>query len=149
VTLFKAPQPLIRNQFKSVFLAGSIDSGSAANWQQEVCNYFSNADINLYNPRRDDWNNTWIQKIENAEFKNQVNWELAAMQQADLIIMNFLPGSKSPVTMLELGLYAHSKKLIVCCPDEFYRSGNVHIICKNYHIPLFKNLNQLLQSIKN
>ena len=48
--------------------------------------------------------------------------------------------------MLELGL--HVKDCIyVCCPDEFYRSGNIHIICERYNIPLFKDLNELLNNI--
>lgn len=145
--IFKAPEPLIFNGHPSIFLAGSIDMGASEDWQRKVCNYFAGTDKNIYNPRRDDWDSSWEQKIANPQFNQQVNWELAAMEKADLIIMNFLPDSKSPVTLLELGLHANSKKLIVCCPDAFYRSGNVHIVCKNYQIPLFKNLDQLLSSI--
>ena len=122
--------------------------GAAEDWQSNVCDYFADSNKNIYNPRRDDWDNSWEQTIENDSFNQQVNWELTAMEKADLIIMNFLPDSKSPVTLLELGLHANSKKLLVCCPDAFYRSGNVHIICNNYQIPLFKNLDQLLRSIK-
>ncbi|MGG9964010.1 nucleoside 2-deoxyribosyltransferase domain-containing protein [Ferruginibacter sp. SUN106] len=147
--VFKAPEPLIQNQYSAVFLAGSIDMGTAQDWQAEVCNHFSDTDKNIYNPRRDDWDNSWEQKIDNPQFNQQVNWELSAMEKADLIIMNFLPGSASPITLLELGLHAGSKKLVVCCPDDYYRRGNVHIVCNNYNIPLFKNLDELLESIKN
>ena len=123
--------------------------GTADDWQTKVCNHFSDTDKNIYNPRRDDWDSSWKQSIDDPQFNQQVNWELSAMQKADLIIMNFLPGSQSPVSLLELGLHANSKKLLVCCPDEYYRSGNVHIVCENYNIPLFKNIDQLLVSIKN
>jgi len=146
--VFKAPEPIEINQYSSVFLAGSIDMGKADNWQTEVCNHFSGTDKNIYNPRRDDWDNSWKQHIDNADFNQQVNWELAAMEKADMIITNFLPCSSSPITLLELGLFALSKKLMVCCPDEYYRSGNVHIVCNNYGIPLYKKLDQLLESIK-
>jgi Nucleoside 2-deoxyribosyltransferase like len=146
--LFKSPMPIIENQFASIFLAGSIDMGEAADWQTETCNYFTNSNANIYNPRRNDWDSSWEQKIENAQFNEQVNWELNGMDKASLIIMNFLPNSKSPITLLELGLYASSKKIMVCCPDEFYRSGNVQIVCKNYNIPIFKTMNELLNNIK-
>jgi hypothetical protein len=147
VRIFKAPESLIFNEYPSIFLAGSIDMGAAEDWQRKVCDHFAGTNKNIYNPRRDDWDSSWEQKIENPQFNQQVNWELMAMEKADLIIMNFLPDSKSPVTLLELGLHANSKKLMVCCPDAFYRSGNVHIVCRNYQIPLFKNLDQLLRSI--
>ncbi len=140
--------PLIENQFASIFLAGSIDMGEAADWQMETCNFFANSNVNIYNPRRDDWDNSWEQSVNNPQFKEQVNWELNAMNKADLIIMNFLPQSKSPITLLELGLYADSNKIMVCCPDEFYRSGNVHIVCENYKIPIFKTMNELLNNTK-
>ena len=145
--IFKSPEPLSFDQYPSVFLAGSIDMGTAEDWQQQVCNYFANDNINIYNPRRADWDSSWEQKMENGQFNEQVNWELNAMEKADLIIMNFLPASKSPITLLELGLHAASKKIVVCCPDEFYRSGNVHIVCANNNIPLFKNLQELLNNL--
>ncbi len=146
--VFKAPEPLIFNEHPAIFLAGSIDMGTAADWQKTVTKHFANTSFNIYNPRRNDWDNSWEQKIENPQFNEQVNWELNAMQKADVIIMNFLPDSQSPITLLELGLHANSKKLMVCCPDAFYRSGNVHIVCKDYNIPLFKNINELLNNIK-
>ena len=43
--------------------------------------------------------------------------------------MNFLPNSKSPVTMLEFGLLVgcDSQKLHVICPEDFYRYDNIRI----------------------
>jgi hypothetical protein len=146
--IFRAPEQIIQNNCRSIFLAGSIDMGNAADWQREVCTYFVKKEVNIFNPRRNDWDNSWEQTIENPQFNEQVNWELQAMEKADIIIMNFLPNSKSPITLLELGLQAASKKLLVCCPNTFYRSGNVHIVCKNYNIPLFKTLEELLITIK-
>ncbi len=146
--IFKAPEPLVFNEYPSIFLAGSIDMGFADDWQTTVTNHFLDTNFNIYNPRRKEWDSSWEQKIENLQFNQQVNWELNAMEKASLIIMNFLPNSQSPITLLELGLYANSKKLMVCCPNAFYRSGNVQIICKNYNISLFKNINELLKNIK-
>lgn len=130
-----------------IFLAGTIDMGDSENWQESVEYYFKdNNDIIIFNPRRDDWDSTWIQRIDNPHFKQQVIWENEYMNECDIIIFNFLPGSKSPVTMLELGLHIKDN-IVVCCPDDFYRSGNIHIICELYNIPLFKNMEELLNNI--
>ena len=62
--------------------------------------------------------------------------------------MNLLPDSKSPISLLELGLFAKSGKLLVCCPKEFYRSGNIQIVCDKYNIPLFEDIMELLESVE-
>ena len=42
----------------NVFLAGSIENGKADDWQKDIVeyinNYFSEYNINIFNPRRDD-----------------------------------------------------------------------------------------------
>lgn len=132
-----------------VFLAGTIDMGNSENWQAKFIDNFCNySNIDFYNPRRDDWDCTWNQSLDDINFVNQVNWELNSMDYANIIIFNFLPNSKSPVTMLELGLHASSGKCFVCCPKEFYRSGNVHIICDRFDIPLFENIEDLIINLK-
>ena len=86
--------------------------------------------------------------FENPQFYQQVNWELDALEKADFIILNLLPNSKSPISLLELGLFAKSEKLLVCCPKEFYRSGNIQIVCDKYNIPLFTDIDELLNTVK-
>lgn len=146
--VFNAPQVIENNNEKSIFLAGSIDDGSSVNWQEATINYFSECRYNIYNPRRNDWDNSWQQTTENRKFCEQVNWELDAMEKAELIIVNFLPGSRSPVTLLEFGLFARSHKLMVCCPDEFWRSGNIHIVCTRYNVPFFNTMDELLLNVR-
>ncbi len=146
--LFNAPRALPNNKEKSIFLAGTIDNGNSFDWQEEVTRFFCNAPYNILNPRRKDWDESWQQKEENREFAEQVNWELDALEKSDLIIMNFLPRSQSPVTLLEFGLFARSQKLMVCCPDEFWRSGNVYIACQKYGVPVFRSMDELLRNIQ-
>ena len=137
---------------KKVFLAGTIDMGNSENWQEKFIQKLQeqsnkgvfNKYYHIYNPRREDWDETWTQTFENPQFFQQVTWELDAMEKADYIIMNFLPDSKSLITLLELGLFAKSGKLFVICPDEFYRSGNVQIVCNKYNIPLYKSIEELM-----
>jgi hypothetical protein len=137
----------IRNRaLKSVFLAGSIEMGAAEDWQQSLGDWLLTKNYNVFNPRRKDWDSSWIQTYENPNFSQQVKWELNALEKADIIIMYLDPGTKSPISLLELGLHANSKKLWVVCPDGFYRKGNVEVVCSQYDIPLFNNLEELKNS---
>ena len=146
---YTSPQRIDSNDtsFK-VFLAGTIDMGNSEDWQKTVEDKYKNSvKISFLNPRRKTWNNNLEQVFENPEFFQQVTWELDALEKSDLIIMNFLENSKSPITFLELGLFAKSKKLFIACPKNFYRRGNIEIICNKYSIPLFDNLDILLDNI--
>lgn len=144
VQVIKAPEP-IRIANKAVFLAGSIEMGKAEDWQTKVTNALSELNVTILNPRRDDWDSSWTQEIENDQFREQVQWELSAMEQADLILMYFDKDTKSPITLMELGLHAQSDKLVVCCPKGFWRKGNVDIVCKRYGIQTVDNIDQLIQ----
>lgn len=132
----------------SVFLAGSIEMGKALHWQKQLEDEFADReDIVLYNPRRESWDDSWVRDINNTQFKEQVEWELHAMEAADLIIMYFASETQSPVTLLELGLFARSGKLIVCCPEGFWRKGNVDIVCDKYEVQQVNTIEEIVQTI--
>lgn len=126
-----------------VFLAGSIEMGKAIDWQTQIAEQLKDKNYLLLNPRRKDWDSSWKQSIGNRQFREQVEWELSAMDMADKIIMYFDVNTKSPISLLELGLYASSGKLIVCCPEGFWRKGNVDIVCKKYGIKQIEDLSEL------
>jgi len=149
--VIKAPERKhIHQDILSVFLAGSIEMGTAENWQDKVIDGLSiHHRIAFLNPRRDDWDSTWTQDLNNPQFYDQVTWELNMLNKADIIVMYFDPNTKSPISLLELGLYAGSGKLIVCCPDGFWRKGNVDIVCQRFNIPVFTNIETLLMEVKN
>ena len=66
-----------------------------------------------------------------------------------ILIYNILPDSKSPITLLEIGLFARSgKSVFVCCPSGFYRKGNIDVICARYSIPLYEDFDQLINDVK-
>lgn len=130
----------VGNGILSVFLAGSIEMGVAENWQQKVeKELMGPRKIYILNPRRDNFDASLEQKIDNKPFFEQVNWELTALERVDVIAMYFAPDTKSPISLLELGLHAKSGKLIVCCPDGFWRQGNVEIVCQRYGVPFYRN----------
>jgi len=116
----------------------------AENWQQRLTSMLDELDILILNPRRESWDSSWVQRITNPHFKEQVNWELDGLNQSDLIVVYFDPNTQSPITLMEVGLYAASEKMIICCPDGFWRKGNIEVICDRYNIPLVENLEQLL-----
>lgn len=147
--VFKPPQtPQYRAGTPSLFLAGSIDMGRAEPWQKQVEMVLADEDVILLNPRRDDWDSSWVQSIHNADFRKQVEWELEGLEQADLLLMNFVPGTQAPVTLLEMGLSARSGKVIVVCPAGYWRRGNVEIICHHYQIPMYRDLESALLAIR-
>jgi hypothetical protein len=127
-------------QGSTVFLAGSIESGFAEDWQTKVAKRFESNQVTLYNPRRDEWDSSWMQEQKESNFNEQVNWEMNNLEDCDIIFMYFDPGTKSPISLLELGLHASSGKMIVVCPDGFWRKGNVEIVCTRFNIPLFNSL---------
>lgn len=145
----KAPNDYERNEFPIIFLAGSIDMGKAVEWQGEVADALKDYDIIILNPRRDDWDSSWEQKIENDKFREQVEWELRGMENADIIVYYFDPDGQAPITLLELGLHANDNKFkVVCCPDGFWRKGNVDIVCDRYNIDTVDDLSSLIDEIK-
>ena len=117
-----------------IFLAGSIEMGSAVQWQKAVVSMLSKKEVLLLNPRRNDWDPSWVQSITNPQFKQQVVWELRGLENCDTVFMYFDPDTKSPITLLEFGL--HFNKTVVCCPPGFWRRGNIEVVCDRYKVPL-------------
>lgn len=147
-SVIKPPTQLDQSGRYSVFLAGSIEMGAAEDWQAMVEQRLADLDIVIYNPRRDDWDPTWEQRADNTLFRQQVIWELQALRRADLIILYFSPPTRSPISLLELGLFASADKLCVLCPEGFWRKGNVDIVCQMYGVPQLDGWDDLLYHVR-
>ena len=124
-----------KNPFR-IFLAGTIDNGDSTDWQQELINTINGVELrrptSIYNPRRKEWPSS----NDHREIDRQIEWELSHLEKADLIVMNILANSKSPISLMELGLFAREGRLMVFCPKTFYRYDNVRNVCKRYEVPL-------------
>jgi hypothetical protein len=131
----------------SLFLAGSIEQGKAVDWQKVTLSQLGDMDITVFNPRRAEWDSTWTE--DDPRFIAQVHWELTALDHVAQIIMHFEPDTLSPITLLELGLYAGTGRLIVSCPPGFYRRGNVRIVCAKYSIPCYDSLQKAIDAVRN
>jgi hypothetical protein len=147
--IYKSPENLdeINGPEKTIFLAGSIEMDKAINWQK-TCEDALSENYIIFNPRRNSWDTSWKQQIDNPNFKEQVEWELNALEKADIIIMHFLKDTLSPISLLEFGLYAKSGKLKVVVAPEFWRKGNIDIVCEKYSVQQFDTLDLLIQHLK-
>jgi hypothetical protein len=132
---------------KTIFLAGSIENGVAEDWQATIAEKLQATDLVLFNPRRQEWDASWVQSIDNIPFVEQVNWELDALERADVVMMNFVPKTISSISLLEFGLYARTGKLIVCCPEGYWKKGNVDVVCQKYRIRQVENLDELANHV--
>jgi len=136
------PEAPIFQEF-SVFFAGSIEMGKAIQWQQQLAVHLQDLPISMYNPRRGKWDPKATQDAKNEAFRHQVEWELDALQKAKVICFFFDWTTMSPVTLCELGLWAHSAKVVVCCDRRYWKGGNVHLVCERYGIPLVEKFTDL------
>jgi hypothetical protein len=127
-----------------IFLAGSIEGGAAEPWQDRVVRALAHRPGTVLNPRRRDWKGDWREELGDARFREQVGWELRAQEAADRILMYFAPDTRSPITLLELGLFARSGKLVVCCPCGYWKKGNVDVVCATLGVATAATLDELL-----
>ena len=145
--IIKAPYKFLGAPRPTVFLAGSIEMGTAVDWQKDVGKTLSEAGATVLSPRRDDFDPSQRQSIDNDYFRGQVEWELQGLEYCDFSLMYLAPDPKSPISLLELGLFGPKGRMIVCCPDEFWRQGNVEIVCARYGIMLRKSLEDAVDEI--
>lgn len=153
---FVAPETVSKPKgFISIFLAGSIEMDKAIDWQESITKKLHKAfdDIIVLNPRRKDWDSSWTQEITDKNFYGQVDWEHTQFTQADIVLIFFQKGTKSPISLMELGICAErfdngGADLIVCCEEGFWRKGNVDYICEKYGIDQIKSLDELVDLLK-
>ena len=148
-TIIKAPEPIVQTSRRQIFFGGSIEEGKADLWQDRLAEELADMDLVIFNPRRENWNSALKQSINEPEFRKQVEWELDAIMASDLMCFYIDPGTKSPITLFEMGLCSgHWHDMIVCCPDGFWRKGNVEIYSNRLKFPLYNNWNDFVAGIK-
>ncbi|MFD1959884.1 nucleoside 2-deoxyribosyltransferase domain-containing protein [Novosphingobium panipatense] len=78
-----------------VFLGGSIEMGAARDWQADLIAALSDEQVTVLNPRRPDWDPNWKPVASEPNFRQQVQWELAALEGADIIVMYLAPARRA------------------------------------------------------
>jgi nucleoside 2-deoxyribosyltransferase len=147
-SIYRAPEKYPNDGRKKIFLAGSIEMGNAIEWQEMFEEELKNEDVIILNPRRLDWDSSWEQTMDNPLFVEQVDWELSSLDDSDIIVMFIDPNTKSPITLIELGLHVKSGKLVVCCPEGFWKKGNVDITCNKYGAKNVQSIEELIKEVK-
>lgn len=150
----KAPEYVDLISAYSIFLGGSIEMNTAELWQERLAAALGGYpdSVILLNPRRDDWDSSWEQDpTPGTRFHEQVTWELDMQDMANTLVYYFDPATKSPITLLELGAYGYgfSQHVVVCCPKEFWRYGNVAVFCERHSIKLVHTFEQLVIELNN
>jgi hypothetical protein len=146
----KAPK-FVNDKIATIFLAGSIEMGVAEQWQERAVRLLKDSSWTILNPRRDDWDNSWQQNMQDERFVEQVEWELQGIEGSEKVIVYFDPTTKAPITLLELGLISQMKEpheIFVVCPEGFYRKGNVDVVCNRYKIKQYETLEEVCKSIR-
>lgn len=133
-----------------VFLGGTIDLGNSEDWQSAFINDIrervsAGTNVALFNPRRETWYGEPV--TDNPEFVRQVEWEMSNLDAADIIVMVLLGSSKSPVSLMELGLHARTSSMVVYCEDGFWRKGNVDMVCERYGVRQVNTYGELLDAV--
>jgi hypothetical protein len=147
--VLKPPHPYgLAADATSVLLAGSIETGSAEDWQAELAVRLADLDVAILNPRRDDWDSSWRQSLDDPQFRAQVEWELDGLDRASVIALWLAPTTRAPISLLELGLTARSGKVVAGCPDGFWRKGNVEVVCARHGIPLLADFDAFVAAIR-
>ncbi|RDW80857.1 hypothetical protein BP5796_05555 [Coleophoma crateriformis] len=133
----------------SIFLAGAI-SGS---WHKDLTNRLSHLPVTILNPLRTDWEAIGEEDIANPEFRKQTEWEMDMQAAADLVVIYFAPEKQAPVSLLELGVCAASRKgtakeVVICCPKGYWKRGNVQMVCEQFRIKVTEDLEEFFQVVE-
>lgn len=126
----------------TVFLGGTIDMGNSEDWQAKFTEALKDLPVTILNPRR-------LEGFKPEHLEEQITWELKAQREADVLVYVFLPGSASPVTMLEVGAFGTSyPDTIVCCPDDFYRARNVQRTCDAFNTAWVRTMDETIANVR-
>ena len=134
----------------SVVLFGTIEKDPINNWASSLSTSLSDLEIQILNPRRDDWDHTWKEDISFAPFRENVEWEMAHAEKADVIVLCFRAGSECHITLLELGMHAarYGERIVVCCEEGFHKRGNVEIVCGKFKAACVKTRDELHKVVR-
>lgn len=127
---------------KFIFLAGSMDQEKPNSWRSQAIVSLQES-YHIFDPTQKEYGT-----LTELQMKNHVKWELDALNRADIILLNFLSNTFSPISLVELGLHVAGNKLIVICPKEFYKNTYVTTLCETYNTPLFRSIEQALDTLK-
>ncbi|KAL7806682.1 hypothetical protein V8C44DRAFT_338589 [Trichoderma aethiopicum] len=132
---------------KAIFLAGTTSPTGEPDWRLTLTDALSNFPITIYNPKRDDWDDTWKEDFSDDRWAEQVQWELEMQDKADIVVVFFHGVSPAPISLLELGLCVKSGRAIVCVLEGYSKRGNVEAVCRRYGAKLVSSEDDLIDVV--
>jgi len=141
--------PAITNDSVKVYLAGTMDFGAAENdWQNIWVDGLSklsdpikglllikNVNWIVFNPKVPPQQNL-APTLDNQEFVQTMQWRMTMMDMADVVFLNIMNKSTSPIPILEFGSLLTSGKLIVRCGEQHQIYSQIRLYCEKYNVPL-------------
>lgn len=141
--------PAMTNDCIKLYLGGTMDFGSANNdWQQKFIDglvkltdpikgllMYKNISWIIFNPHVQPQNNL-APNLDNPEFVSTMQWRMNMIDVADVVFINILNKSKSPIPVLEFGSLLTSGKMVVRCGEQHQIYSQIRLYCEKYNVPL-------------
>jgi 8-oxo-dGTP pyrophosphatase MutT (NUDIX family) len=148
VKIVYAHQPLPTEQHKAIFLAGPTPrSSDVPSWRPEAIRELERLgyDGHVFVPEAED--GVW-----KKDYDGQVEWEEAALNQADIIlfwISRDMKDMPALTTNDEFGFWKgrDPSKVVLACPDKAVKTTYQKYYAKKYFIPTFSNLGEACHHI--
>ena len=141
--VYKAPKVLDKKVRVTVFLAGSIKIGKATKQQIAFTLALLDLLVTVFNLRCNNQNLTQKQDILHLKFNKQVIQKYNCLNKVNVIAIYFKPSTLSSISLLELGKYTKSRKIVVYCLDRFQKRGNIQIEYYQKRVLLVETIEKL------
>lgn len=141
--------PTLTNDSIKLYLGGTMDFSSSNNdWQQKFIEglakltdplkgllMYKNVSWIIFNPHVLPTTNL-APSLDNPEFVQTMQWRIQMMDLADVVFLNIMNKSTSPIPVLEFGTMTTSGKLVVRCGENYQIYSQIRLYCEKYQIPL-------------
>lgn len=151
----RAPTPLPPHfPGATIFLAGTMGPWRSTFIDAAAAKSATSFPVTILDPTRTDWDATWREDESDPRWVTQVEWELEAMDRADILAVYLSGESGRPeagiIGMLELGLGVGGKgkdRVVVCCVDGFGKEGNVRMVGRKYGIEVRGDVDSFVEAV--
>lgn len=118
-----------------VYLSGAM---TGEDWQSKFTNELDSLRVDVFSPR---YPSSHTVTPPDGLFE----WEIDHMSIANVIAFNFIPDEDCSSALIALGMYAKTDRIIVCCPDGFFKKGDIDALCNREDIPQVDSLDLLIK----
>lgn len=141
--------PQVTNDSIKLYLGGTMDFGSSNNdWQQKFIEgltkltdplkgllMYKNTSWIIFNPHVPP-QNPLAPTLDNPEFVSTMQWRMQMMDISDVVFINIMNKSTSPIPILEFGSLLTSGKMVVRCGEQHQIYSQIRLYCEKYNVPL-------------